>query len=259
MSERVSPERLSDTVRELEGRLGKLERESAKLRSASVGEGGIRLRDGGSLRVEGGQIVVRDVDGNETFVASTDGLVLQGRLEVSGEIQSGNWDPDPEEGPPTGYQLGDDGVVRANDLDLADGSIALDALASAFGAEGYGDSFFSSSASNSDSLDIPVAVPDWASQATVVAIGSVTGTAGGGVVGEFQAQVTISGDTGPSLIAFVDDVEFPPVATVTTHHQWSQSGLGSNNLFMVTLGWGAQGTVELQWRAALSVLVFFSR
>lgn len=68
-------------LRELEQEVAEL-RTARRLESASIGAGGMRVLDG-SVTVTGGAFVVLDVDGEETLRLSTDGMELQGLLQVS--------------------------------------------------------------------------------------------------------------------------------------------------------------------------------
>ena len=184
----------------------------------------------GTITVEGGDIVVSD-----------------------GDLRSGNFAAGTD-----GYRLGSNGVLEANDLDLADGTILTDWLAEVIRPTSQGDSVVHGD-TNSFTQTETVSVPSWATSVAVIAIGTAQGdaTLGTDGAGRFAAHIDIDGDTGENFEAFVEAIEFPPQAGITPHHQRTFTPPATS--FDVELQCDAQGTTSLYFRSALSVIAIFSR
>lgn len=68
------PNDFAQQIADMQRRLGNLERTSI-LKSASIGSGGLKIRDGGSITVqEPGDLILQAADGTEDWKASTDAL-----------------------------------------------------------------------------------------------------------------------------------------------------------------------------------------
>ena len=61
----------------LEERIATLERVD-RLNAASIGAGGLRVRNGGSITIEGGDLVIKDAGGTTVATLATSGLELSG-------------------------------------------------------------------------------------------------------------------------------------------------------------------------------------
>lgn len=256
---------LGSRLDRLERAVSNLQRQST-LSSASISEGNLTIRRGGSLRViDGGSIIGEgegnlDWEGPASFGGDTGiggDLAITGNTEISGELNvTGDSEINGElevngraellGNTHIGGNLVIDGTTRLEgNLTFGPGSIPPSALSSRTEARTY--SSGGEGNGNTRTQSLTVNVPSWAESVSVIAIGTSAVTAASL---QILSRITISGNTGPEMYAASD----LSVTVTATHGRTFSPG----SSFSVSVFGGAQGTGSHFWTQSLVVMAVFT-
>lgn len=173
---------LGSRLERLERAVGILQRQST-LTSASIGSGGLTVRDNGSIRGIG-----------------TGLLDWQGPADFGGDTHIG------------GDLVIDGNTALGGNLTFGDSVIPPEALTRRTEARTFGGVNTPGAGTNTFSFSVAVTVPDWAQTTSVIAISTVYAE-GTGDATRIGGRVTIAGNAGPdcNAIAYISAVSVPMI------------------------------------------------
>lgn len=206
-------------IQRLERAVGILQRQST-LTSASIGEGGLTVRDNGEIRGIGtGKL---DWNGPAHFGGNTD---IGGQLDVTGNTHI------------SGNLLIDGDTTLGGHLIFAPGSVPPEALSRRVESATAGSNGFSNSPVSNRTQSVNITPPSWAQTVSVMAIGTSSATA---APIRLVSHVTISGQDGPDTEGASDLSITIPAAHVRT---FAAAGQFTVSVFAGVQGSGATATL----------------